>query len=72
MSDDDDDPKNGSWRLRTLRLPRKPRRSGRTGTHPMGERFTIPFVLNPELAEGSKHEWAHGSLTAVFRMKGLR
>jgi len=37
----------------------------------MGERFTIPFVLNPELVEGAKHEWANGSLTAVFRMKEI-
>ncbi|GEM_PF-6007849 len=32
----------------------------------MGERFTIPFVLNPERVEESKHEWANGSLTAVL------
>ncbi len=55
-------PKNGSWRLRTLRLPRKPRHSGRTASHPLGEHFDTPFVLRL-----SKYERASGYLTAVFR-----
>ncbi len=40
----------------TLRLPQKLRRSGRTDSHPTGDDHDNPFVLNPELAEGSKHE----------------
>jgi hypothetical protein len=46
----------------TLRLPRKPRRSGRTDSHPTGDNFGAPFVLRL-----SKHERANGPVTAVFR-----
>jgi len=51
-----------------LRLPRKPRRLRRMVSHPMGEYFNIPFMLNPELAEGAKHERANSHLTAVLRI----
>jgi len=54
--------------LGTLRLPREPRRLGQTESHPSGDSHATPFVLSPELAEGSKHEWA----TAVSRFNGER
>ena len=54
--------------LGTLRLPREPRRLGRTDSHPTGDGYGTRFMLSPELAEGSKHERA----TAVSRFNGER
>lgn len=45
----------------TLRLPRKPWRSGRTDSHPTGDHFVTPFVLRL-----SKHERASSPVTATF------
>ena len=46
-----------------------PQRSGRMDSYQMGDCHSTPFVLSPELVEGSKHERASSSVTAVFRFK---
>ena len=48
--------------LRSDRLPRGLRRSGRTDSHPTGDGHGTPFVLRL-----SKHERASCHVTAVFR-----
>ncbi len=53
--------------LGSLRLPRRPWRSGRTDSHLTGASYGTPFVLSPELVEGSKHERESSHVTDVFR-----
>ncbi len=49
-------------KLGTLRLLR---RSGRTVSHSTDDRLSIPFLLNPEPVEGSKHERKSAHITAA-------